>query len=232
MAANKEVLIELQQEIEVQFSDLKLLEKAITHKSYANEKQELKIKDNERLEFLGDSVLDLIISRYIFLNYPDHPEGELAKIRSVVVSAPILAEKAREIELGKYMLLGKGEEMTGGRKRDSILADGFEAVVGSIYLDQGLEASQEFILDLLVPNIKEVEQGSYVRDYKTLLQELIQKDSNLRPDYKVVEEKGPDHNKRFTVEVIFDQEILGVGVGFSKKEAEQKAAKKAIAKVK
>ncbi|GAB6098475.1 ribonuclease III [Halanaerocella petrolearia] len=231
MAMNREVLVKLQEELEVEFDDLKLLERAITHKSYANENQELDLKDNERLEFLGDSVLDLIISRYIFINYPEHPEGDLAKIRSVVVSSPILAQKAQEIKLGEYMLLGKGEEMTGGRKRNSILADAFEAVVGSIYLDQGLDKARDFVLDLLISKVEIVEQGDYIRDYKTLLQELVQQDSNLRPEYKVIEEEGPDHNKHFTVEVTFADKILGVGTGFSKKEAEQQAAKKAINKL-
>ncbi|GAB6138434.1 ribonuclease III [Halanaerobaculum tunisiense] len=231
MILKQEILADLEEELEIKFTDLELLKRAITHKSYANENRELNIKNNERLEFLGDSVLDLVISKYIFLNYPEHPEGELAKIRSVVVSSPILANKAEEIELGSYILLGKGEEMTGGRNRDSILADTFEAIVGAIYLDQGLEAAREFILDLLVSKIEIVEQGEYITDYKTLLQEVVQQDSNLIPEYKVVEAKGPDHNKRFTVEVVFDDQILGIGTGFSKKEAEQEAAKKAISKL-
>src|SRR6056297_3380654 len=159
MVLKQEMLADLEDELGIKFTDLELLKRAITHKSYANENRELNLKNNERLEFLGDSVLDLVISKYIFLNYPDHPEGELAKIRSVVVSSPILANKAEEIELGSYILLGKGEEMTGGRNRDSILADTFEAIVGAIYLDQGLEAAREFILDLLVSKIEIVEQG-------------------------------------------------------------------------
>lgn len=228
MVANLE---ELQDEIEIYFEDKELLKKAITHKSYANENRNLQLKDNERLEFLGDSVLDVVVSEYMFYKYPDHPEGELAKIRSVVVSAPTLAQKAKEINLGKYILLGKGEDLTGGRERDSILADAFEALVGGIYLDQGLKQIQDFILDLLIFDIDTVERGENIQDYKTLLQELIQKNSNSRPEYEVIKEEGPDHNKEFTVEVSFQEDTLGIGTGTSKKEAQQRAAKDAIDKV-
>ncbi|WP_018249673.1 ribonuclease III [Orenia marismortui] len=231
MIADIKSLEELQQQIQIFFNDIDLLERAITHKSFANENRHLGLKDNERLEFLGDSVQDLVVSEYMILEYPDHPEGELAKIRSVVVSAPVLAEKAKEINLGKYLLLGKGEEMTGGRKRDSILADAFEALVGSIYLDQGLEVIKDFILKLLIPDIKKVEKGEHIQDYKTLLQEIIQKNSNARPEYEVIKEEGPDHNKQFTIQVNFEEEVLGVGTGSSKKEAQQKAARNAIDKV-
>ncbi|WP_027340530.1 ribonuclease III [Halonatronum saccharophilum] len=224
-------LKKIQEEIGIEFKDESILKRALTHKSYANERRNLNLKDNERLEFLGDSVQDLVVSEYMFLKYPDHPEGDLAKIRSVVVSAPVLAQKAREISLGDYLLLGKGEEMTGGRKRDSILADAFEALVGSIYLDRGLEVVEKFILSLLVPDIKNVEIGEHIQDYKTLLQEIIQRDSNSRPEYKVVKEEGPDHNKEFTIEVDFDGDILGRGKGSSKKEAQQRAAKDAISKI-
>ncbi|TDX52092.1 ribonuclease III [Orenia marismortui] len=231
MIADIKSLEELQQQIQIFFNDIDLLERAITHKSFANENRHLGLKDNERLEFLGDSVQDLVVSEYMILEYPDHPEGELAKIRSVVVSAPVLAEKAKEINLGKYLLLGKGEEMTGGRGRDSILADAFEALVGSIYLDQGLEVVKDFILKLLIPDIKKVEKGEHIQDYKTLLQEIIQKNSNARPEYEVIKEEGPDHNKQFTIQVNFEEEVLGVGTGSSKKEAQQKAARNAIDKV-
>lgn len=227
----KDRINRLERKLGLNFSDQNLLRRALTHKSYVNERGQKKLKDNERLEFLGDSVLDLIVSRHIFVNYPNHPEGELAKIRSVVVSAPILAEVAGKLELGKYMLLGKGEELTGGRERNSILADCLEAVVGAIYLDRGLELAREFILDLLSSQIETVECGEYIRDYKTMLQELIQQDSDFRPEYEVVAEKGPDHNKKFTVEVTLDGKTIGIGKGDSKKKAEQKAAKEAINEV-
>ena len=227
----KQNLLELQEKIEIEFDDLELLTRALTHKSYANERREQSLKDNERLEFLGDAVLDLIVNQYLFVQYPNYPEGELAQIRSVVVSALTLAEKSREIDLGKYLLLGKGEEATGGRERNSILADAFEALIGSIYLDQGLEVAQDFILELLIPNINMVEQGNHIQDYKTLLQELLQKNSDHRPQYEVIKEEGPDHNKLFTVQVKFKGEVLGVGTGSSKKRAQQSSAKEAIEKV-
>lgn len=228
---NKQNLLQLQSELEIEFDDLELLKRALTHKSYANERRNCNLKDNERLEFLGDAVLDLVVNQYLFTQYSDHPEGELAQIRSVVVSAPTLAEKSREINLGKYLLLGKGEEATGGRERNSILADAFEALIGSIYLDQGLEVAENFILELLIPNIEMVEQGNHIQDYKTLLQELLQKNSDHRPYYEVIKEEGPDHNKSFTVQVTFKGEILGVGTGSSKKRAQQSSAKEAIEKL-
>ncbi|MFO7819703.1 MAG: ribonuclease III [Halanaerobacter sp.] len=227
----KQNLLELQEKIEIEFDDLELLTRALTHKSYANERREQSLKDNERLEFLGDAVLDLIVNQYLFVQYPNYPEGELAQIRSVVVSALTLAEKSREIDLGKYLLLGKGEEATGGRGRNSILADAFEALIGSIYLDQGLKVAESFVLDLLIPNINMVEQGNHIQDYKTLLQELLQKNSDHRPQYEVVKEEGPDHNKLFTVQVKFKGEVLGVGTGSSKKRAQQSSAKEAIEKL-
>ncbi|MGM0369143.1 MAG: ribonuclease III [Bacillota bacterium] len=228
---SKQKALEIQSELGIEFNDLELLTRALTHKSYSNERRQESLKDNERLEFLGDAVLDLVVNQYLFMEYPAHPEGELAQIRSVVVSAPTLAEKSREIDLGNYLLLGKGEEATGGRKRNSILADGFEALIGSIYLDQGLEVARKFILDLLITNINNVEQGNHIQDYKTLLQELVQKSSDQRPYYEVIKEEGPDHNKSFTVKVTFKDEILGVGRGSSKKRAQQSSAKEAIEKL-
>ncbi|MGM0471190.1 MAG: ribonuclease III [Bacillota bacterium] len=224
----REKLIELQNRIEIQFDNLELLQKGLTHKSYANENRELQLKDNERLEFLGDSVLDIVVSEYMFNRYPNYPEGKLAKMRAAVVSAPALAEKAEELDLGDYLLLGRGEEMTGGRKRESILADSFEALVGSIYLDQDLEVARDFILELMEIDIQNAEAGKHICDYKTTLQELIQKQSNSRPNYQVVKEEGPDHSKKFTIQVRFDNKVLGEGTGSSKKEAQQKAAKDAL----
>ncbi|MGM0501663.1 MAG: ribonuclease III [Bacillota bacterium] len=228
---SKQIVMELQEELGIKFDDVELLTRALTHKSYANERRNENLKDNERLEFLGDAVLDLVVNQYLFLEYSNHPEGELAQIRSVVVSAPTLAEKSREIDLGDYLLLGKGEEATGGRKRNSILADAFEALIGSIYLDRGLECARDFILDLLIANIQNVEQGNHIQDYKTLLQELLQKNSDNRPQYEVINEEGPDHNKFFTVQVTFKGQTLGVGTGSSKKRAQQSAAKEAIEKL-
>lgn len=227
---DKKLVIELEKQIKLYFNDKLLLQRAITHKSFSNENTELALRDNERLEFLGDSVLSIVISTYIFDHFPDYPEGELAKMRSVIVSEPILALKAREMTLGKYLLLGKGEELSGGRNRDSILADAMEALIGAIYLDMGIGKAEQFVINIFEEIIKEVEQGNYIQDYKTLLQELIQKNSINRPAYIVIKEEGPDHNKTFTVEVRHDDNILGCGRGSSKKEAEQNAARLALQK--
>jgi len=225
-------LTELQNKIDIYFNDLALLRKSLTHKSFANENRNLGLKDNERLEFLGDSVLDIVISEYMFNRYPDYQEGELAKMRAVLVSAPILADKAKELNLGKYLLLGKGEVMTGGRNRSSILADAFEALVGSIYLDNSLDTARSFILRLMKEDIETVEAGEHIQDYKTALQEKIQKASNSRPEYYVINEEGPDHSKEFTIQVKFNDKSLGQGSGSSKKEAQQEAAKNALKKLK
>lgn len=221
-------LKELENKLNLTFENRKLLRRALTHKSFANENSNLNIKDNERLEFLGDSVLSLSISTYIFNKYDVYREGKLAKIRSVIVSAPVLAEKADDLNLGNYLLLGKGEELSGGRNRDSILADTMEAVLGAIYLDKGFDYAFDFIISNFKSIITEVDKGNYIQDYKTMLQEVIQKDSNDRPEYKVVKEKGPDHNKKFYVVVNFNKKELGFGKGKSKKEAEQEAAKHAL----
>lgn len=221
-------LEELETKLNIKFNNKKLLRRALTHKSFANENADLNIKDNERLEFLGDSVLSLSISTYIFNKYDYYKEGKLAKIRSVIVSAPVLAEKANELNLGRYLLLGKGEELSGGRNRDSILADTMEAVLGAIYLDKGFDFAFEFIISNFKLFITEVDNGNYIQDYKTMLQEVIQKNSNNRPEYEVVKEKGPDHNKEFYVVVNFENKELGFGKGKSKKEAEQEAAKHAL----
>lgn len=231
MDGNGKELKLLEQQIQIQFSNKFLLQKSMTHKSFANENRSENIKDNERLEFLGDAVLDLVISEYIFRQHPEFPEGELAKMRAVVVSAPTLARTSKGLNLGQYLRLGKGEELTGGRERDSILADTFEALVGAIYLDQGLEVVRSFILGHLKQEILLVERGEHLQDYKTLLQEEIQKRSNTRPIYRVIDETGPDHNKQFTIQVEYKNRVIGIGSGQSKKEAQQRAAKDAIAKI-
>ncbi len=228
MNQNTKPISMLEKQIQIKFKNKAYLKKAMTHKSYANENRHKKAKPNERLEFLGDAVLNLVISEYIFKRYLDYPEGELAKTRAVVVSAPTLARISKDINLGQYLLLGKGEEMTGGRERDSILADVFEALLGAIYLDQGLEVAREFIHLYLIDEILSVERGEYIQDYKTLLQEEIQKRSNTRPVYQVASEEGTDHNKKFSIEVEYEGEIIGKGTGKSKKEAQQRAAADAL----
>ena len=228
---DKNKVKEFEKSLSLDFNDKLLIQRALTHKSYPNENRRLNLKDNERLEFLGDSVLSLSVSTYIFNKFSDFPEGELAKMRAVIVSAPILAEVAKRIELGQFLFLGKGEEMTGGRERDSILADTMEAIFGALYLDQGFTAAADFILELLKIDIINVAEGNHIQDYKTMLQEVIQENGNLRPEYEVIDEEGPDHNKTFIVAVKLKEDSLGSGQGSSKKEAEQEAAKVALDKL-
>lgn len=220
---------ELERDLEYEFKDIKLLRKALTHSSFSNENN-LKITDNnERLEFLGDSVLDLIVSQYLYKKYPDYPEGELTKIRATVVCESSLAYIARKIKLGDYLFLGKGEEVTGGRDRDSILADASEAVVGAIYIDSDFNTVKDLMLKIFEEDlIKAISKGNLFIDYKTELQEELQKVSKSSIKYKVLKETGPDHNKVFHINVIFNKKVIGNGQGKSKKEAEQMAAKEAL----
>lgn len=228
--ANKNrVLDEMQIKLNYTFKNCKLLEEALTHSSYANEHRHENVKDNERLEFLGDAILDLIISEYLFKKHMDMPEGDLSKIRASIVCEASLAKTAKIIGLGDYILLGKGEEMTGGRERASILADGFEALTGALFLDGGFDQAKDFLTHTLIEGIEKVTSiEDLYTDYKTLLQECIQKVSNEPIHYEVVGEEGPDHDKYFYVEVYHDTISLGRGIGKSKKEAEQDAAKKAL----
>lgn len=210
------------------FTNKNLIILAFTHSSYANEHKRGKNENNERLEFLGDAVLDLVVSRYIYNTFPEMPEGELTKLRAGVVCEPTIAKKAYEIGLGNYLLLGKGEESTGGRTRDSILADAFEAVIGAVYLDGGMEEVQKYILTIMLDEINSMKQSFRTMDCKTHLQEVIQKNSKSPISYTIVEEKGPDHDKIFVAEVCHDNVVLGKGEGKSKKEAEQSAAYDAL----
>ncbi len=225
----REVLENMQKVLQYTYCHSNLLEEALTHSSYANEHRNDQIRDNERLEFLGDAILDLIISEYLFKKYPNMPEGDLSKLRASIVCEGSLAKNAKKIALGKYILLGKGEELTGGRTRASILADAFEAITGSLFLDGGFEEAKRFIHATLVADVEQSECiESLYTDYKTLLQECIQKISTQPIQYEVVGEEGPDHDKHFYVEVFHEERSLGRGVGKSKKEAEQDAAKKAL----
>lgn len=213
------------------FSDIHLLHQALTHTSYANECKQQHIGHNERLEFLGDAVLDLIISEYIFRSFPFLSEGELTKARANTVCEQTLAKRALELGLGEYLLLGKGENLSGGRKRISILADAFEAIIGAIYIDSNYQNTSDFVLRQLKQPLLLVEKGDYVKDYKTLLQESVQKHGDTALSYKVIEESGPDHDKLFKVMVSINDDELGIGEGKSKKEAEQHAAKHALLKM-
>ncbi|MBR5088993.1 MAG: ribonuclease III [Ruminiclostridium sp.] len=210
--------------IEYKFANRAYLEKALTHSSYVNGKA----NSNERLEFLGDSVLSLVVSRFLFVQL-DVPEGKLTKIRAKLVCEDTLYKFAKRIELGTYLKLGKGEESTGGRERKSILADAFEALIAAIYLDGGLDSARDFILKFM-PSVESLKSGMIVlNDYKTSLQEIIQQNPEEHIGYRISDEKGAAHHKTFTANVLLNGQVIGSGTGFSKKEAEQAAAKEALA---
>lgn len=211
--------------INYSFKNKKLIEEALSHSSYANEKKKIR-HSNERLEFLGDSVLSIVVSQYLFEHYTSLPEGELTKIRASLVCEKTLHKFAKQIHLGEYILLGKGEENTGGRERPSILADAFEAVIAAVFLDGGLEAARIHIMRFIPENVNSLK--SSFSDYKTVLQEIIQKNPEEKVEYVLAEQSGPDHNKAFTIQVCLNSNVIGTGKGRSKKEAEQMAAKEAL----
>lgn len=227
---SKKVLSYLEQKINYEFKDKTLLQEALTHSSWAHEGKNEKVS-NERLEFLGDSVLSLVISEYLYKNRKDLEEGSLSKYRAEIVCEPSLARCARKIELGSFLRMGKGEEISGGRDRDSILADAMEALLAAVYLDGGLEAVRRVILDLFKEIIDEVLKGIIYRDYKTRLQEVVQSMEVGKITYELVEEIGPDHNKTFVTQVKIGDVVLGIGQGKSKKESEQAAAMEALSKL-
>lgn len=216
---------QLQDTIGYKFHNLVFLEVALTHSSYANEVKH-QLKYNERQEFLGDAVLSIIVSDYLFNNYTV-PEGELTKLRAAIVCEKSLDVMANKIHLGEYLRLGRGEEMTGGRTRPSIIADAFEALIAAIYLDSGIESARTFVLPF-VTEMLEHEDSLFFKDYKTILQEIIQQNPEEKLVYKLVGEKGPDHDKRFVVDVMLNSNVIGKGEGRSKKNAEQMAAKEAL----
>ena len=218
---------ELEKKIGYEFKNFQLLINAMTHSSYANEHHIPYSGNNERLEFLGDAVLEVTSSEFLFHKFQDMPEGELTKKRASLVCEPTLALCAREIPLGDYLLLGKGEEATGGRRRDSIVSDAMEALIGAIYLDGGFANAKEFVHHFI---LNDIEHKKLFFDSKTILQEQIQSETEEPLHYELVKEEGPDHNKRFTVNVLLGQEILGTGSGRTKKAAEQEAAYRAILK--
>jgi ribonuclease-3 len=216
-------LILFQQHAKIRFRRFDLLNLAFTHRSYANEFQGA-ISNNERLEYLGDSVLGLIINEYLFLALPDKAEGELSRIKSFVVSETTLNEIARKIKIDNYILIGRGEEFSGGREKKAILADAMEALIGAYYLDSGFGKVKKFLSTLFIPEINKVLLDQHQKDYKTLLQEFIQKRFKTYPRYAVVQKKGPDHDKTFWITVTIDGTTYGPGKGKNKKEAEQSAA--------
>ena len=220
-------MIELQDKIGYQFNNVSLLKEALTHSSYANEHRSQNIRYNERLEFLGDAVLSIVVSDYIFKNCPELPEGELTKLRASLVCEKSLYEFAKKIDLGNYLLLSKGERNNGGADRPSILSDAFEALIAAIYIDGGMKSASKHILNFVIPEIKNSKKKR-INDYKTTLQEIIQKNPGEQLEYVLVNESGPDHNKHFVVEVHLNSNVIGKGGGRSKKEAEQQAAREAL----
>ncbi len=217
----------LQKQIGYTFRDILLLNKSLTHKSYVNENSQ-PLKDNERFEFLGDSVLDLIVSGYMIKAFPNFSEGTLSKIRAAVVNESCLTELARQIDLGKYLLLGKGEESSGGREKNSLLANAYEALAGAVYFDSDLETALNIYLPVLEKEIAKYAETARFRDHKSELQEYTQTHFNGIPNYNIVNEKGPAHAKEFEVVVLVQEIIRGRGNGKSKKEAEQAAAQSAL----
>lgn len=221
-------LNELEKKIGYVFRDKALFKQALTHSSYANEHRHEGLKDNERLEFLGDAVLEIISSEYLFHNYPDMAEGEMTKLRASIVCEPTLALCTHEINLGSYLFLGKGEERTGGRNRDSITSDAMESVIGAIYLDGGFANAKEFILKYI---LNDLEGKRLFYDSKTILQEIVQAHFKEELSYHLVGEEGPDHDKTFQVELQIGEQVYGIGKGRTKKSAEQEAAYKTILKL-
>ncbi len=215
---------ELEKKISYHFQDKLLLKQALTHSSFSNEQKINKFKNYERLEFLGDAVLELISSKFFFMNHPDMSEGQMTKLRSSMVCEQALAFCAKDLQLGDYLFLGKGEEATGGRERDSITSDVMEALIGAIYLDGGFEEAEKFVLAFI---LSDLERKQLFYDSKTILQEKVQQAGGVI-SYNLTAETGPDHDKEFTVEVMIDGKSCGKGIGRNKKSAEQKAAYEAL----
>lgn len=221
-------LKELEERTGYCFSDKSLLRQAMTHSSYANERRLSKLESNERLEFLGDSVLEVVSSDCLYHRYADWPEGDLTKVRASIVCEPTLAYCAGELGLGEYLLLGKGEETTGGRGRASVVSDAMEALIGAIYLDGGFASAKEFILRFIM---NDLEEKQLFFDSKTILQEMVQKQAGAVLSYELLREEGPDHNKLFEVRALQGGKVLGTGTGRTKKAAEQVAAYHGILKL-
>ena len=223
----KKMSKELAELLGIKFNDISLLDRALTHRSYLNENRDVD-KNNERSEFLGDAVLELIISQYLYRNYPDRPEGDLTSFRSALVRTESLAEASRELNYGKYLRMAKGEEESGGRDKDYILANTFEAVLGAIYIDQGYDKCKELVDKILISKIDHIVENRLDIDSKTKIQEVAQSKFRLTPTYEVKEENGPDHNKEFVVAVKLGKKIIGTGKGASKQKAEEAAAQKGL----
>lgn len=224
-------LTELQEVIGFPFDDDSLLREALVHRSYLNENPSFPSADNQRLEFLGDALLDFVAGDYLYRRYPKMREGKLTSLRAALVKEETLARFAQALGLGRYLYLGRGEEESGGRERPSLLADAFEALVGALYLDGGLKPAESFILRFLEPETEQIVAQGELRDYKSLFQEEAQRRFQSTPLYRTIDERGPDHNKVFTVEVLIEEKLCGRGEGTTKQAAEQEAARQALEKI-
>lgn len=221
-------IFEAEKALNFSFGNKALLQRALTHRSYLNENPDYPLEDNERLEFLGDAVLDFITGEYLYHRFPEMPEGRLTNLRSALVRTETLARFATQLNLGDYIFLGRGEEESGGRRRSAILCDAFEALIGALYLDQGLEAARAFICSIIDPTLQAILASDTDKDSKSRLQEVAQSHYQLTPTYRTVKEQGPDHAKEFTVEALIGGKIYGRGTGFSKQLAAQSAAQQAL----
>ena len=222
---------ELEERLQYRFHQPELLAEALSHSSYANEHRSAHLNSNERLEFLGDSVLGFVTAEFLFRQHPDLPEGDLTRIRAALVCEQSLYEVAKKLGLGEFLRLGRGEEAGGGRERTSILADATEAVIAAVYLDGGIQAASDLIHRCLLDAEREEVVEERRRDYKTALQELVQRHADQVLSYRMADERGPDHDKTFVAEVLLNGVVAGSGTGHSKKEAEQLAAKAALGKL-
>jgi len=229
--ARRKELRKLEETLHVRFRRLQFLEEALSHSSFVNEMPEPGHSHNEKLEFLGDAVLELVISHELFGNYPAYYEGELTKLRAAVVSKPTLARIAKNMRIGAYIRLGKGEELGGGRKRNSLLADALEAIIGSVYLDRGLKAAREFVIRHFSEEIERLDHDRHKMDFKSILQEITQSKFQSLPRYTVVSEDGPPHDRIYEVLLRINDESYGTGRGRNKKEAQQDAARRALKKL-
>ena len=226
----RQQLLTLSERLGVKFHDIGLLDQALTHTSYANESKR-NTAHNERLEFLGDAVLELASSTYLYAHFPEMPEGQLTKTRASIVCSATLAKLAAGLHLGDYLLLGHGEEMGGGRTRQTNLEDTFESVIGAVYLDRGWDVAKDYVMRQLAPEFEKASRGAILKDYKTILQERVYQKEGQSVAYELVEEIGPDHDKSFTFQVRITGKVMGQGTGHSKKEAEQQAAREALARL-
>jgi ribonuclease-3 len=224
----EQILSEFRNKYKIEFTEKSILLTAFKHRSYLNITNEDRVASNERLEFLGDAVLDLVVTENLYKKFPKRTEGQLSKIKSILVSKPVLAEIATELSFGNLILINKGEEKTGGRQRESILSDTFEAVIGAVYLDKGYQDAQAFIQQSLLTKFKSIMQRELFTNYKSILLEHAQSKFGTLPEYRVLEEMGPDHEKLFIIAVYIDGKEIGKGQGKSKKTAEQEAARIAV----